>query len=252
MIYVYAITAGNPPPEALAAMRGFGDAPLRAQGEGGMSVVYAHIASSPRPARETAVAHERVVEHLMADRAVLPARFGTVLRDEAALDDVLALNHERLTAGLERVRDCIELGVRVLWQGEDPTPSAGPKEDVPSGDETAGRAYLMARAEKERQRLRTEAQAGELAANLNRLFLPCARDGVVRVLPTPQFVMAGAYLVPRGQVAEFRTRVQEAGAAFQTLRLLCTGPWPPYHFVPELTLPTREPAATPTAEVPRV
>jgi len=28
--------------------------------------------------------------------------------------------------------------------------------------------------------------------------------------------------------------VDEAGAAFETLKLLCSGPWPPYHFVPEL------------------
>jgi len=253
MIYVYAITAGSPAPQAMATPRGFDDAPLLARGADEVSAVYADVAGSPRPTRENALAHERVVEALMADCAVLPARFGTVLRDEATLDGVLAMNHERLIGGLERVGNCVELGVRVLWQAEDTreADTAGEPEPVPAGGESAGRAYLLARAAKERQRQRTEARAGELAANLNQLFRPCARDGVVRVLPTPQFVMAAAYLVPRDRVAEFRSRVEEVGAAFATLRLLCTGPWPPYHFVPELVLPSTAGDGARAVEVPR-
>jgi hypothetical protein len=216
-----------------------------------VSVAYAKIAAAPRPARDTALTHERVVEQLMADRALLPARFGTVLRDDAALEDVLAMNRQSLSGGLERVRGCVELGVRVLWPAEEPGTPPPPRETAaaPADGDGVGRAYLLARAAEERQRLRTEARAGELAANLNRLFLPCARDGVVRVLPATQFVMAGAYLVPRDRVGEFRSRVEEAAAAFATLRLLCTGPWPPYHFVPELKLPAT--ASIRTAEVPR-
>jgi hypothetical protein len=49
--------------------------------------------------------------------------------------------------------------------------------------------------------------------------------------------MAGAYLVPRERIEEFRRSVTAAGEAEPSLRLLCTGPWPPYHFVPELSLP---------------
>jgi hypothetical protein len=54
-------------------------------------------------------------------------------------------------------------------------------------------------------------------------------------------LMVAAYLVPRDRTESFRTRVQELGAAHPTLRLLCTGPWPPYHFVPPL-VGTREAA----------
>jgi hypothetical protein len=237
MIYVYAITAGAPSPATLESARGIDDAALDARGPRSVSAVYSAVEMSPRPSRESAVRHERVVERLMAKRTVLPARFGTVLRDAAALDEVLATNHERLVQGLERVDGCVELGVRVLWDAEGERVEE--PAELPAGG-GPGRAYLAARAAEERQRRRVEARAGELAANLNNLLRPGARDGVVRVPPDPRFVMAGAYLVAREKVAEFRHAVEDAARVFETLRLLCTGPWPPYHFVPELSPPAAE------------
>ena len=245
MIYVYAITGESPSPQTLGGAAGVFDAPLESRTVGRVAAVYSEVHRVPRPTRETAWRHEKVVERVMAAHPVLPARFGTVFRDLAALDDVLARNDDVLAAGLNRVRGCVELGVRVAWDADAAAAAeaaAGPG-DPPHGAEEMGpgRAYLAARMEQERGRRRIEAQAAALAENLNRLFFPCAKDGVVRVLPMPQFVMAAAYLVPRERVAEFRSRVREAGTAFQALRLLCTGPWPPYHFVPELSVP---PAAT--------
>jgi hypothetical protein len=246
MIYVYAITGGVPPPQTLAGLAGFDDGPIAALESDGIAAVHSPVAAAPRPSRDALLHHERVVERLMADRPLLPARFGTLLRGEAALVHVLALNRDRLTAGLERVRGCVELGVRVLWAADPQVDDPAGESPPPSEGEGAGRAYMLARAARERQRQRTEARAAELAASLNRMFLPSARDGAVRVLPTPPFVLAGAYLVPRERATAFRATVDEAGAAFRSLRILCTGPWPPYHFVPQLSLPD-----APVAEVSR-
>ena len=251
MIYVYAITEGAPPPQALVGLPGFDDTPVAAREVDGIAAAFGRVAAAPRPSTEAVWQHERVVERLMADRPLLPARFGTLMRDVAAVDGVLAANHERLATGLERVRGCVELGVRALWRADewdDDSASTPPPEEgaVPADDDGAGRAYLMALADRERRRRRTEVRAAELAANLNRMFLPLARDGVVRQLPTAQFVIAGAYLVPTERVEGFRAAVNDAGAALGRLRLVCSGPWPPYHFVPALSLPP-----APTAEVSR-
>jgi hypothetical protein len=235
MIYVYAITAGAPPREAFDRIPGLADARLAAREVRGVAAVYSEIGESPSPTREAVLRHEQVVEQLMAGRPLLPARFATVLGDEATLERLLTVNHDRLAAGIERVRGCVELGVRVMWDAAGT--EVDPPAEVPGEGAASGTAYLMARAERERRRRETEARAAELSANLDRLFRPCARDGVVRVLPSPPFVMAAAYLVPSDRTGEFRGRVGEAGAAFETLKLLCSGPWPPYHFVPELEVP---------------
>ena len=88
---------------------------------------------------------EAVAEVLMADRAVLPVRFGTVLSNEAAVQDVLAAHYADFVASLDRVRGRVELGLRVLWNSE----FRNPKSEIRNLN--SGRAYLMARLEEERR-----------------------------------------------------------------------------------------------------
>ena len=250
MIYVYAILEGEPGPPSLDGGGGLGDGPLRAARAGGSAgdvwAAYHPVAAAPRANHDTVWRHERVVERLMALHNLLPVRFGMVLRDAAALEAVLHRNRDALAAGLTRVRGCVELGVRAVWDF-DRIANAQARARLappPPAEATSGRAYLLARAARERERLDAEAQASELAQKLNALFLPCARDASVRVLPTQQSAVSAAYLVERDRMGDFRARATEAGAALQAgdavrpdLRLLCTGPWPPYHFVPALSLP---------------
>ena len=238
MIYVYALS--DPPPAASIDVRGLGEEPLLVREHEGVAAVYsATTAGAPRPTPENVWRHEQVAERLMAAGAVLPARFGTVLPGEDELDDLLRRNRPLIADGLGRVRGCVELGVRVLT----PPADEGARCDAPAftaGEETSGRAYLQARMLEERARRESEARAKDVAARLHDLLRSAASDATLRVLPTPRFLMTGAYLVPRERVDDFRRRVGDAGANNPGLRLLCTGPWPPYHFVPELSLPAAE------------
>src|SRR5215204_5119425 len=103
MIYVYAVS--DPFPADLINVRGLGDGPLLVREHDGVAAVYgATTVGAPRPTPENLWRHEQIAEHLMAAGAVLPTRFGTVLRGEPELDDLLRRNHERLVAGLGRVR----------------------------------------------------------------------------------------------------------------------------------------------------
>ena len=169
----------------------------------------------------------------------LPARFGTVMPDPEAVEETLARHHEAFAGGLRRVRGCVELGVRVMWQSEAGTGADGDEPAAPPIDApgASGRAYLAARLAEEQRRRAAVRRAAELAGALDETFRSCAADGTFRVLPSPKFVMTGAYLVPRDRAHEFRRRVEDAGAAHPDVRLLCTGPWPPYHFVPAVAAP---------------
>ena len=241
MIYVYAICDAVPTPPTLQPSRGFDDAPVRATAvDPGVAAVYQRLDRRPRPDRDSVRLHEGVVEAAMRDVTVLPARFGTVLRDEAALGELLSRNRDRLAAGLDKVRGCVEMGVRALWVDGRGASRAKPVQQAFA----SGRAFLEARADDDRRRREREAGAKEIATKLHSQFLPLARDGTYRTLPAPAFPMVGAYLVPDENVPGFRVEVERLAAA--GVRLLCTGPWPPYHFVPELALPA------PSGEVPEV
>ena len=177
--------------------------------------------------------HEAVVEALLADRAVLPVRFGTLLADEAAAQASLAQHYAAFVANLGRVRGRVELSVRVLW--DDVEGGAGTadrsKHTVYRGAGMDGRSYLLARLEEERQ-TRVRRQRGQvLAAELHTSLAALAAESTCQVLITPRMLLVAAYLVERERMTAFQRMVNALKSTHPTLDLLCTGPWPPYSFV---------------------
>jgi hypothetical protein len=74
--------------------------------------------AAPEPADADALwRREETVERLMADRTLLPVRFGTRLTDEAEAAAVLGERRDEFAAALRHVRGAAELAVRVQPSG---------------------------------------------------------------------------------------------------------------------------------------
>jgi hypothetical protein len=173
--------------------------------------------------------HETVVEALMADHSVLPVRFGTMLPDEAAVQAVLVTHYAEFTVGLERVRGHVELGLRVLWNDDSARPLTS--DQPPPHSLGSGRAYMLARLEEEcRLQVRRE-RAESLAREIHTPLARLAAEATLRTLMTPRLLLTAAYLVRHEQVAAFRQEVETLSPTYPEVRLLCTGPWPPFSFV---------------------
>jgi Gas vesicle synthesis protein GvpL/GvpF len=215
LIYAYAI--GEPAAMGAEAQRGLDGAPVRVLAEDGLAVAFSrHRSVERRPSSDALWAHERVVEELMSHGAVLPLRFGTVLDGEDALRAALSARHDELSAGLGRIRGRVELGVRVVARPEEePPPRAA-----------SGREYILARRTAQRR-------AERLAAEVHDPLASIAHDARVRRPPAGTAILTGAYLVDRRDVGEFRARVGRLAAGRDDVSIVCTGPWPPYSFVPE-------------------
>lgn len=218
MIYAYVICE---PATAAASSRrrGLGGATLRALQSDGLAAVYSrHRSLNPRPTPELVMAHERVVEMVMADGPVLPLRFGTQLPDEEHLAAVLAERRDTLLDALDRVRGQVELALRVFREPE--------REHGKAAGERSGREYLLARVGEHR---RAELASRELHTPLAAL----ANASVVREHPRPPAILVAAYLVDAEQVPEFRRRADELAAHQENLQVVVTGPLPPYTFAVE-------------------
>jgi hypothetical protein len=140
--------------------------------------------------------YEEVLERLMANATIIPARFGTVAQDDLEIAATLAARHSEFIETLVRVHEAVEFAVRAPdpigpWQNRD--------------TDRPGTAYIERLRERDR-RIR------ELDADADRLIR--ARRRTAR---------GNAYLVGRGTAWEF---VQHA----RRLDLTVTGPWPPYSF----------------------
>ena len=221
MLYVYALAETSE--AALPARRGHRGAPLRHLSRDGVSAVFSRHRQIDLPPEERHLwRHERVSEALMADRGVLPVRFGTTVADEAALATMLEARAEEFRELLALVRGRVEIGVRVLWTppAEDP-----PAADAESESEAAGsgRAYLLGA-------LRTRHAGARLADTLHAALAEQAVSARKRLLVTPRLLLSGAYLVERTGVDRFLAAADETARVHDEVELLCTGPWPPHSF----------------------
>ena len=166
----------------------------------------------------------------MADRAVLPMRFGTRLPDDAALEEVLATRQQEFLAALERVRGRVEVGVRAMQPlGTEP---AVPIPAVPVA--MSGREYLQAKLSNGR---RTEHEATALHEPLAKLAVAVSR----RAALAPDELLRASYLVETANLARFRGTVERLQRAHEDVAILCTGPWPPYSFVGDAAALTAAP-----------
>jgi hypothetical protein len=131
-VWVYAVA--ERPDLPLPPERGMDGAALEGVPAGDLLAVVSRHDQPPRELGADAFwAHERVVERVMADRAVLPMRFNSTQPDDATLQSALLARHDELRAALERVRGRVELGVRAIGDRA----SAAPASDPPPGQAAA-------------------------------------------------------------------------------------------------------------------
>ena len=212
MIWVYAICEREA--QRLPGVGGLGGAPLEAICEGPLLAVASRGDNVPDALSvELLSAHERVVETLLEERAVLPMRFGTRFAAPGEVQAALAARSTALLDALDRVRGRVELAVRARR----PAAEAA-RVPVPAG--AGGREYLAAR-------LRVSRSAATLHEPL------AALATATRCWPAlaPGELLRASYLVERGAVPRFRDAVQALQREHPEAAVVCTGPWPAYSFM---------------------
>jgi hypothetical protein len=224
MIYVYAIVEqGRALPDGL---KGIDTRTPQILNCGDVAAV---ISESPRvppaPEVEKLWLHEKLIERLMCDRAVLPVRYGTQLTSERAVLELLSSNQTAFCSNLGRVRGRVELSVRVMW---DDLPCHAPDAGKPA---VGGRDYMQTRLLEERDR-RARCKRGQaLVDQVDAVLSTFADQHTAKLLATPRMLLTAAYLVNCERVTEFRAAIRRLACDRPNLQFLCTGPWPPYNFV---------------------
>lgn len=254
MVYLYAIT--DRPKGPLPQPPGLMGGSLLGVAYRQLGAVVSRLSAPDVPLSEENIwRHEAVIEALMADRAVLPVRFGTVAADEAAVETALAERYHGFLANLVQVRGHVELGLRILWDdghspaaaepgglaseqaetaacGQGNSPFPVPEEVSTDGEKSdGGRAYLMTKLKEERERRAVRKLAEALAEKLQAPLARLATQTTCDLLLTPRLLLKAAYLVRRDRVEAFLDNVERLSSAYRHVHVLCTGPWPPYNFV---------------------
>lgn len=216
-MYLYAFV--EVPPAALPA--GIGGEALRLVELRGVLAVVSDRASVPAVTEAALRAHDEVVRRLCAAAGgALPARFGSALPDESALDEAVRPRLEQLREALRLVRGCEQMTLRVFAEATEAAPD-------PTHAESAapGTRWLAARAP--RQRLL--ARVPDLAPVL-RLLAPLVAAERIEVHDAAPLQGTVSHLVRVADLAGYRRALTRAEAAAPALRIVESGPWPPYAF----------------------
>jgi hypothetical protein len=172
-------------------------------------------------------AHNSVVQAALDCAGTpVPLRFGHWFEDADAVAAAIAQDAGRWTAMLRRIDGCIEYGVHIA--SSEGTQAA---RDVHAAEAHTGSEYMAALAQR---------HAGAAERRLREEML-CAwmlewAGALVRESRTERPAAAGAcatmaHLVQRRDAEEYERMMQHARDARADLRIVVSGPWPPYSFV---------------------
>ncbi len=175
------------------------------------------------PSVSSLLEYERVVEAIHARQTVIPLRYGCRMENEEQIVRLLEDRCQEYKALLDRLRGMTEMGIRLLW----PT-SAVPLPDIPQSPGTAYLASLRNRYNSQDALAPEEAQlADRIADSLARWSTDQRRE----ISSSGQGRMLSLYfLTPKSRSEEFRKKAREISPPPE-VKLLLSGPWPPYNFV---------------------
>lgn len=189
------------------------------------------------PNEENALAHERVVEKVMEHQTVLPARFGTIFKDEKNVRNMLVRLYSQFLSELRRLDGKVEVGLKVFWEPQDAIREVEKNPAIHNLEQaitsqSRGLAYLMRK--KLDENIRTELNR-KADAYSDLIFRTLRKQAIAAKLlkPIGHMILNGAFLIHKGRMQDFGDEVKKLQGQLQAkaLGFHLSGPWPPYNFV---------------------
>ncbi|GLX17039.1 GvpL/GvpF family gas vesicle protein [Streptomyces lavendulae] len=234
--YIYAITTKDHPLR-LDDLQGVGEeaTPLRTVRAGEVAAVVSDAPEGLRAKRRDVLAHEAVLESLMADGATLPMRFGLLGPDDDQVARALEQDGAAYRSRLAELAGHVEFNLKAARDEQDLL-----LEIVSESDrirELNERTRSGAGGQDDRIAL-GELVAGQVAERNNEQAqktlekLQSAAARVSRAEPGAGYFLNASFLVAVETADEFVKAVrEEADRRGETYTLTLTGPLPPYSFV---------------------
>ena len=224
-LYLYALLGTAPPPGRWRGLRG---EPLRFVRVAGLVLAAGPMSRAPGPSLSALRRHDAVVRRLAgAVSAVLPARFGALVRDGAALAELIAPQAATLRRALAQVAGREQMTLRLYGStrgGEVKAAAFFPSgRGLPAGP---GTRYLTSRSA-------ATLRALPDLARLRRTLAGLVHAERIEPSQTPPLLGSVYHLVDRGQRRAYQRALRRVTCQLADLRVVPSGPWTPYAFAPE-------------------
>ncbi|MFQ5988174.1 MAG: GvpL/GvpF family gas vesicle protein [Dehalococcoidia bacterium] len=181
--------------------------------------------------------HQFVIEQVMKSHAVIPIKFGTAVKDEEEVKQILAKGYQQFNAALEEMGDKIELEVVATWSDFDAIlREIGEEQRVRDlRREAAARPPSEMEAAKIELGKMVKSALEERNANAASEIVDSLKGSAVEYCPhevlDDSMIMNVAFLIPRDKEGEFDREVNQVNERYQDrVDFRCVGPLPPYSF----------------------
>jgi hypothetical protein len=189
--------------------------------------------------RGTMISHEKVIEAVMKDYALLPVRFYTVAPNAEEIRRLLRRRYLEFKKSLRELDNKVELGLKALWRDMDSIFQEILRENEEIEmlrAEMAGYSVKEAdQAKSAFNEMLKQALEYRKAKEREALLQPLRRlssDSCLNMTYGDDMLMNAAFLVDRTREKEFDGEVKELAARYNgTIEFKYVGPAPPYSFV---------------------
>lgn len=188
---------------------------------------------------QNAMAHQEVVNAaLKFSKSVIPCRFRTLFLDDEKILALLKKHYALLDAQLARLEGKIEVSVQVIFNQRESTRSVStaipetPKAEGQKESLMDGINYLLKKKERFDAIKELSEKADRFSREMNQAMSPLWSEVKVQKRSTDKTLLLSlCYLVDQQNLSSFKQVYQKFKRENPSLKLLYTGPWPPYSFV---------------------
>jgi len=189
--------------------------------------------------KETMICHEKVIEAVMKDHALLPVRFYTVAPNAEEIRSLLRRRYLEFKKLLRELDNKVELGLKALWRDMDAIFQEIVKENAEIkvlGTKMTGCSAEEADQDKgavsEMLKLALEHKKVKEREALLQSVRQLSSDSCLNMTYGDDMLMNAAFLVDKVREKEFDATVEELDARYKDrIEFKYVGPAPPYSFV---------------------
>ena len=204
------------------------------------------IVSEHNPAetlnQRSGVDHARVIADCFQHSTVLPFRFGTVFNDDDSLRRAIRSTQRQFLGNIDKLRGKAEMHLKVFVDD-----CCGREVDRHLPAESVGREYLSNLRENAARTRERQTRARAVSFQMHRQFQPLDEEVSCRLTESGKMLLDIAHLIDRKYVERYQNKFSTTSAMMRECQMQLSGPWPPYHFVHQLT---RGAHAQPASTVP--
>ncbi len=172
--------------------------------------------------------HARVVSECFRNTTVLPFRFGTVFDNDEALRRAVRANRKAFVESVSKLRGKAEMHLKLLIK-DGSLREAMTDIELPA---TTGGEYLTKLREKAARQRERQTRARAISVQVHKLFNPLDEDVCCKKVDSGGMLIDIAHLIDHKSIEKYQNRYTTVGKHLKDIEVQLSGPWPPYHFMP--------------------